>query len=210
MGFKLNRKTGNWMVWYSKRHPITGTQVSLRRTGFKSKAEAKKAEVSLIVGVEDKIRRKILPSWSKLLHDYREHMINKGCTIKTADNYFGCLRFHTFEDWSDRLVDSITTEEIREFITNKVGHRTLAHQKNMLKYIRGAFKYAVEAGHIQRNPVPEMKFRTGHKIKKVLTEEQVVTFLNRAKEYDIQWYPHWCLALYTGMRNGELVCFDLG
>ena len=204
MGFKLDTKTGKWVVWYSRRHPITGTQVSLRRAGFKSIGDAKKAEARLIVGVEDKIRRKILPSWSKLLHDYREHMVNKGCTIKTADNYFGCLRFNTFEDWSDRLVDSITTEEIREFISNKMGHRTLAHQKNMLKYIRGAFKYAVEAGHIQRNPAPEMKFRTGHKIKKVLTEEQVVTFLNRAKEYDIQWYPHWCLALYTGMRNGEL------
>ena len=49
-----------------------------------------------------------------------------------------------------------------------------------------------------------MKFRTGDKIKKVLTEEQVALFLNRAREYNIQWYPHWCLALYTGMRNGEL------
>ena len=41
-------------------------------------------------------------------------------------------------------------------------------------------------------------------IKKVLTQDQVAVFLNRAKEYGIQWYPHWCLALYTGMRNGEL------
>ena len=100
--------------------------------------------------------------------------------------------------------DTITTQEIRELISNKTGHRSPARQKSILKCIRGAFHFALEAGYVGRNPAPNMKFRTGDKIKKVLTEEQVAVFLNRAKEYGVQWYPHWCLALYTGMRNGEL------
>ena len=101
-------------------------------------------------------------------------------------------------------MDTITTQEIRDLIQRRVGHCSPSHQKYMLKGIRAVFKYALEAGYVQRNPAPEMKFRIGDKIKEVLTEEQVSTFLNRAKEYDIEWYPHWCLALYTGMRNGEL------
>jgi len=32
-------------------------------------------------------------------------------------------------------------------------------------------------------------------------EEQVKQFLNRAKEISHEWYPHWRLAIYTGMRN---------
>ena len=205
MGFKLDpNKPDTWMVWYSKRHPVTRKPVQLRQSGLKSKAEAKKAEAQLIIAVEDKLRRKVLPSWFQLVHNYREHMVEQEYAVKTADNYFLCLRAHTFEGWSDRLVDNITSQEIRELIKNRAGHRSPSHQKHILKFIRGAFKYALEMGHIKHNPTPDMKFRIGYKIKKVLTEEQATVFLNRAKEYDMEWYPHWCLALYTGMRNGEL------
>ena len=80
----------------------------------------------------------------------------------------GCVCGPLFlSDWSERLVDTITTQEIRDaVVTNKVGHRSPAHQKNILKYIRGAFKYALEAGHIQGNPTPEMKFRVRPQDKK--------------------------------------------
>ena len=61
-----------------------------------------------------------------------------------------------------------------------------------------------ELGVITRNPTPEMKFRTGDKIRRVLTEEQVRTLLEKAKLYEWEWYPHVAMALYTGMRNGEL------
>ena len=208
MGFKLDTKTGKWMVWYSKRHPTTRKPIQLRRSGFKSKAEAKKVEAQLIVEVEDKVRRKVLPSWSNLVDDYRQHIMEKGFTKRTTENCYLCLRAHTFEDWGDRLVDTITSQEIRKLIEDKLGHRAPSHQKYILSRIRGVFKYALEAGYIHRDPTPGMKFRIGHKIKKVLTEEQVVLFLNRAKEYNIQWYPHWCLALYTGMRNGELYALN--
>ena len=205
MGFKLNpNKPDTWMVWYSKRHPITRKPVQLRRTGIKSKAEAKKAEVQLIIEVENKVKRKVVPSWSKLIEDYRQHVMEKGFTKKTTESHYLCLRAHTFEDWGDRLVDTVTSQEIRKLIEDKIGHRAPSHQKYFLGCIRGVFKYALEAGHIHRNPTPEIKFRIGDKIKKVLTEGQVALFLDRAKEYNVQWYPHWCLALYTGMRNGEL------
>src|SRR5690606_17025569 len=72
------------------------------------------------------------------------------------------------------------------------------------KFIRGVFKYALELGVINRNPTPDMKFRTGDKIKRVLTEPQAQTLLSKAKEYDWDWYRHVAMALYTGMRNGEL------
>ena len=58
------------------------------------------------------------------------------------------MRSHTFEDWGERFVDTITTQEIRELIKRRVGHCFPSHQKYMLKGIRGAFKYALEAGYI--------------------------------------------------------------
>jgi integrase len=49
-----------------------------------------------------------------------------------------------------------------------------------------------------------MKFQVGEKIKKVLTEEQVRHFLHQAQILRWEWYPHCAIAVYTGMRNGEL------
>jgi integrase len=205
MGIKPDpKKPGTWVAWYAKRHPITRTPVNLRRRGFKTKAEARRAERQLVIDVEDKIRRKTIPTWKDHVLSFKDHMLERGLMRKTAENYFICLKFHTFESWGSRLVDDIKTQEIRELIKSRVGNRSPSHQKNLLKFIRGAFKYALELGHVNRNLSPEMKFRVGDKIKQVLTQEQVKLFLNKAKEYAVEWYPHWCLALYTGMRNGEL------
>ena len=35
-------------------------------------------------------------------------------------------------------------------------------------------------------------------------EKQIEILLNKSKELDCEWYPHWATAIYTGMRNGEL------
>ena len=74
----------------------------------------------------------------------------------------------------------------------------------MLKYIRGVLGFALDKGYINRNPVPVLKFRIGDKLKSVLTLEQAKSLLEKAKELENEWYPCWCLALYTGMRNSEL------
>ena len=120
MGFKPDsKKKGTWLVWYSKRHPVTGAPIQLRRTGLRSKAEARKAEAQLIIEVENKIRRKVMPSWAVWVQDYRKHLIERSLTVKTVENCWLCLRAHTFPEWSARLVDSITPQEIRELIQNK-------------------------------------------------------------------------------------------
>ena len=91
MGFKLNpNKPDTWMVWYSKRHPITRKPVQLRRTGIKSKAEAKKAEVQLIIEVENKVKRKVVPSWSKLIEDYRQRMSWKRASLRKQPKVTTC------------------------------------------------------------------------------------------------------------------------
>lgn len=70
--------------------------------------------------------------------------------------------------------------------------------------MRAIFTHAVEVGVINRNPTPDLKIRIGDKIKQVLTEPQIRLLLERARELCSEWYPHWAMALYTGMRNGEL------
>jgi hypothetical protein len=79
-------------------------------------------------------------------------------SFKTAECYKYCLEAHTFDLWKEKLVDSITLFEIRELIKLKVGNRSPSHQKNLLKYIRGAMSFGIEKGYLNNNPTPRMKF----------------------------------------------------
>lgn len=204
MGIKQDPKTGLWTVNYSKRPKGGGPPKNLRRTGITSKRQAKLVYDELVTLVNEKLKEERLPTWSQLYNEYIE--INKGVnwTIKTAENYKLCLDAHTFDEWGDKLIDVITTGEIRDLINIKLGERSESQKKNVLKYIRGPFTYAHEKGLIPVNPVPNMKFRIGDKLEEVLTKEQAKKFLRKAKEIKHEWYHHWSVALYTGMRNGEL------
>ncbi len=79
-----------------------------------------------------------------------------------------------------------------------------SHRKFFIKGIRSVFQYAVDAGIIIRNPTPVIKFKINDKIKSVLNEEQIMTLLRRAQELDWDWYPHYAVGLYTGLRSGEM------
>jgi CheY-specific phosphatase CheX len=53
--------------------------------------------------------------------------------------------------WNSRPIESITTEEIRHLVKMKLADRKPSQQKNVLKYIRGTFNFAVETGILTRN-----------------------------------------------------------
>lgn len=195
---------GTYVVAYAKRHPITRKPVNLRRKGITSMAEAKRIERELILKVEEKIRAKIIPSWKRLVELWSLDAVNRNLTLKTIDNYLYTLKAYTFPKWSERLVDEISTQEIRELILMDLGEKSDHQKQACLKFIRCVFQYGVEANHLDRNPSPSMKFRIGDKIKKVLTKDQVERLLNTAKNMECEWYPIWAMAIYTGMRNGEL------
>ncbi len=203
MGIKYNETERNYEVTYYKRHPISRMPVRAARKGIKSKAEANRVYAELILQVEGNLKESTVPTWHMLIERYLQSCRERDISMKTIENYSLCLNAHT-KAWSNRLVDSITSEEIRALIKERVGERSKSHQKNLLKFIRGVFVYAVDAGILQRNPTPTMKFKLGDKIKRVLSEEQIRIFLNRAKDLESEWYPHWAMAVYTGMRNGEL------
>jgi len=204
---------GNYEAFYSKKHPITKIPVGTRRKTvmkngkkqpIRSLADAKRVEVEIIAFVLDKIKKQIIPIWSKVVEEFVSSLIKGDYSRKTIDTYSLCLNAHTLKEWGDRTVDEITGDEIRNLVKSKVGHRSASQQKNVLKYIRAVFNFAVEKGYLKSNPTPSMKFKIGEKIKKVLTEQEIGKFLNQAKLVNTEWYPIWATALYTGMRNGEL------
>ncbi len=98
------------------RHPKTGVPFRACRKGIKTKAEANRAFAELVVQVEQKLHEKVVPRWEPLVEEYRKTSLEKGMTEKTVENYYLCLKAHTFEAWGGRTVDTITTEEVRALI----------------------------------------------------------------------------------------------
>jgi len=204
MAITYNENTKLWDVSFSKRHPVTRKPYSLKRIGISSKAEAKRTYDQLVVQLHEKLKETIVPKWKDLVPEFIKDSLARGLGKHTVENYELCLNAHTLALWGDRLIDSILASDISELVKIRLSDRSPSHQKNILKYIRAAFNYALDKGYINRSPVPAMKFRIGDKLKAVLTLEQAGYFLMKANELEIEWYPHWCMALYTGMRNSEL------
>lgn len=204
MGIKKDPVTGLYDVKYSKRHPVTKKPMDLRRVKIKSLLEAKRVEAELIILVNDKIKQKIIPRWEQFLDQYIDSIKLTGITNKTIYTRDKTLRCHTLPAWSNRYIDEITSEEIHRRLNESLGKHSEAHRKFFIKCIRSVFKVAMEKGLINKDPTPLLKFKINDKIKSVLNEEQIVTLLKKSQELDWPWYPHYAMALYTGMRNGEL------
>jgi len=209
MGIK-KQADGMYVVSFSKRHPTTRIPKSLRRTKtdngqpIKTEAEAKRIFNQLVAEVNEAITLSVSPPWRVMVKRFLDSCERRGLMPKTIENYRLGLEAHTMSLWGHRRVDTIQTDEIRTLVLERLSDRSANQQKNVLKFIRSVFIYAVEVGAVLRDPTPRMKFRVGDKIKGVLTEKQIEILLNKAKEFDVEWYPHWAMALYTGMRNGEL------
>ncbi len=195
---------GTFVVSYSARHPITRKPVTLMRKGFKTMREAQRAYNDLVVEVKQKIHKTVVPTWSKVLTEFYQASADRGLSKKTIYDYRTCLDAHTLGPWKDLTVDSITTQDIRNLLQKKFEEKAPSYQRYFLKGVRSVFTYALEAAYIVRNPVPQMKFKVGDKIQRVLTEDQACLLLAKAEEQNWPWYPHYAMALYTGMRSGEL------
>lgn len=203
MAVKLNSNSGCWDVACSKRHPQTGIPVTLKRVGFKSKAEALRAEQKILAEIQMRFAVTVSSSWATLLDSFCKACEERGLLDRTVWNYRSGLEKHT-QAWMNTPIDALTPADVRQVIHVGMAHLSELQRKNVAKQIKAVFKFAVDEGKLSRNPSPQFKFRVGDKLKGVLTEDQARRFLNEAKLLGSPWYPHWAMALYTGMRNGEL------
>ncbi len=203
MAIKL-QADGTYTVSYHARHPKLKTPISRRRKKIKTKAEAQRIFNSMIVEINDIFKSERVPKWNDLLNEFEQKAGSLGISPMVIQNHMYCLRAHTENAWKEIYVDEIIGQDIRKIIDEKLKDRAPQHKKTVLKYIRKVFQFAFENGYIKQNPTPVMTFLVGDRIKSVLTELQVGKFLQAARDLNSEWYPHWFLAVYSGMRSGEL------
>lgn len=202
-------ENGSYEIKKHRRHPITKMPMTLKRLR-RTRKEAVKAEEELVILLHERCKEEIMPRWRENCDAYLKSMELQGYSKSTIRDYSTCLKKYTYDIWGDRFIDDITSHEISGLIKDIGESKSKGHQKNVLKFIRGAFNYSLESGVMKYNPTPRMKIKINSKEKRVLTIKQQAFFLEKARELDSKWLYVWILACFTGMRTGELYALRWG
>ena len=159
MGIKYDREKSHYVVTYHRRHPVTKQTRSLRRQGIKTRSEAERVYKQLIIKMGEKFNENLHPLWPELVEKFLEYYANCGIAKNTIKTYEQCLKANTYHIWGKKRVNEFSTSEIRDFILEDCAEYSEAHRKNMLKYLRAVFRYAVEHDIINRDPCPRLQFK---------------------------------------------------
>lgn len=128
----------------------------------------------------------------------------------TVIGYNGNLKKWLSKDFMSMEVGKIMKSDVHKAVFEDVfhqGHKKVVTpniQKNLLKKLKRAFETALDEGFVERNPARSLRVKVPAKVQKVLKPDEVRRLLDEAKACNHTFYKHWALALFTGIRFGEM------
>lgn len=182
----------------------------------KSEGEALKYERRLLQSLELKIRKKETSgvTWGKLVQSWESALLYgkegiRKITQNTALNYIQLLRDHT-SHWNKLSVNEINQADVHDLYEriDQAGH-SLSMQEKVRTAINSCFKWGLLTRKIKgatQSPTASVAMvgRKEEKLPEILTVLEIRQLLKMGMELGHPWYHIWAVALYTGMRNGEL------
>lgn len=188
---------------YVAERDINKKIIARRKRGITSERAAK--EVEFEFKMELKKIADQTPQWTwSAWHEEFLRRIRLNFKNSTVVNYDGCLKRWIPEDWGNKGLEQISSEDIYE-VLRKVGAELSAiSQKNNLKMIKRILQVAVDEGILSRNPAKGIAIKVPQVNQKVLTAKEAEILLTVAKSTNHRFYPVWAFALKTGMRSGEM------
>ena len=196
-----------------------GLAVDKRAQGFRTQREAESAEKKLFILAERELIEAeqksalfgtIVDEW-ELAAKQGDIFIRK-LGPQTIQDYVYIVRTHCAE-WMNLHVTDI--DRARAWMTlDKVERElSIARRKRLRSAIDGMLNWGILSGRIKgMNSLPTDGFKTlnkeEEKLPEILNLEQIRTLLMFAERVEHPWYPIWALALFTGMRSGELFALE--
>lgn len=177
----------------------SGKQIA-RRKRYPSEREARKAELEMLMNL-DGHRTKI--TWQKWI----EHTLEKyrvEYRASTYWNYKHCINKWFDPVWKDKFLDEIKPSDVHKVIFEDCAETSSYTKRGLLKIVKRILNLAIEEGIIVRNPAVGIRVRCAETNQAVLNRNEIDILLKKARETEHRFFPHWTLALLTGMRSGEL------
>ena len=191
---------------------VEGKRKYINKSGFKTRAEAHKEGViayNNYYNVGKKIQTQDM-SYSDFLDYWLDTYSNLNCKYATIMTYNNIIKNHLKPNLGYYRISQIDSKTIQEFINNLYVKHGFSkwYLKNILKVIKGSFKYAYyNLGYIPDNPaervhIPKYDVVTGDPAH-IFTQEEIERILERFKDSHSIYYS-FLTAYYTGMRVSEV------
>ncbi len=178
----------------------SGKQIMRRKRWFTNEREARKAELEILMDLEG---HKTKLTWKK----WTEHFLEKYRIEYRASTYFNykhCLDKWFNPYWNDKFIDEIKPSDVHRIIFETSKDLSSYTKRGLIKIVKRAFNLAIEEGVLIRNPAVGIRVKCADANQAVLNKNEIDILLREAQRIDHRFFPHWTLALLTGMRSGEL------
>lgn len=213
---KLDRngkpKAPNWEYRFDLA-PVDGKRQQVSKGGFKTKGEAEVAGNKALAEYNN-AGTHFSPTEISVA-DYLDYWIKNYCMVNVSDStlvaYRNIISNHIKPRIGNYRLRSVTTMVLQEMINDIYVNRgfTKSFMKNILKVVKGSFKYAkVTAKLIQTNPaedvtLPKITQTSDHEEIIILSKPDVIRILERFKKHTSHYYAI-LTAYYTGLRISEV------
>lgn len=189
-------------------NPISGKRKQKTKGGFRKKKDAEAALRKILAAIDD--NKYVEPS-NETFSSYVEHWFSayyqKRIKETTAATRRNLLDVHLIREnpYANKPLSKITTEDIDDFYSFKIDQEySTSYIRKMHQMLHQAFQQAVKWKKISFNPVadstpPSVK----SKEMKIWSLDEINAFLAHSK--NDKHYILFLLAIYTGMRRGEIL-----
>ncbi|MFT6069969.1 MAG: integrase [Bacteriovoracaceae bacterium] len=181
--------------------------------GFKTMAEAKKAEKKILKEASYEIAKMDGQGidWVDIVHLWNVE-IKAGymgnMSPRSVQEYNSTIEKWT-KPWAKIPASCISRADARDLLMrmDEAGLRK-TYQKKVCNIISRVYEWAIEFRYIsdaERSPLRGFVFeKQEEKAPDILGLEEITKFLGLAKALSHPWYHIWAFAILTGMRSGEL------
>lgn len=183
-----------------------------RKSGgsFKIKVEAERAMIKILQEIENGSYLEVNKTltFQQLTDKFLKYHVEIHLKESTYDTYMGFLRVHILPVLGKMKIIEITPNTINEYIRLKQKETKLSNcsiNKHTV-LIKGILNHAVDNGLIIKNPADKVKKLKEEKTEQgCLTQKEIFVVLEAAKKHYPDFYPLLFTAIFTGMRQGEIL-----
>lgn len=203
----------SYKVYICKRVYIDSKLIKFeRKLTCKTKIEAQRMYDKLMESIVREIAKKegSGKEWHALISEWKADQKHTGYKIISESTVidYGSLLKNWTPDWMKTPAKEISKQMVKTAIERIKKERSIKHTAKLKDAIKCVFQWAID-NEIVKGLTDSPTYgvtvsRKTNRKTEVLTEETAKKLLQTARNLDHEWYPVWAMAIYTGMRSGEL------
>ena len=192
--------------------PVNGVRKWIQKSGFKTKKEAYNAGAEALAEYNNAgaPSKPCNMSYADYLDYWVDNYCKKNLAYNTISTYETLIRLYIKPKLGKYRLADINNATIYNFINNLVNEYEFskAYYQNILKVVKGSFRYARNMGFLKYNPsleasIPKRDYKD-QRVKHIYSQEDIDAILKRFKN-NKGFICAFLTACYTGMRTGEVL-----